>query len=86
MRVGSSRGLRQLRLLYLDGSKVTDAGVRKLQQALPNCEIDADMPTTDPSIHRFRLTPGHCLLALLAVEFLLFLSSGFAGSPRASRS
>jgi hypothetical protein len=31
------------------------------------------MSTTAPQ-GRFRLTRGHCLLALLAVEFLLFLS------------
>ena len=39
------------------------------------------MPTTDPH-HRFRLTPGHCLLALLAVEFLLFLSQWFRWLPK----
>ena len=39
------------------------------------------MPTTDPQ-HRFRLTPGHCLLALLAVEFLLFLSQWFRWLPK----
>ena len=32
--------------------------------------------------HRFRLTPGHCLLALLAVEFLLFLSQWFRWLPK----
>jgi hypothetical protein len=39
------------------------------------------MPTTDPK-RRFRLTPGHCLLALLAVEFLLFLSQWFRWLPK----
>jgi hypothetical protein len=40
-----------------------------------------DMPTTDPQ-RCFRLTPGHCLLALLAVEFLLFLSQLFRWLPK----
>jgi len=31
--------LTQLRLLYLEGTHVTDGGVAKLQRALPNCEI-----------------------------------------------
>jgi len=33
------QGLTQLRLLELTGSKVTDAGVKMLQKALPDCEI-----------------------------------------------
>jgi hypothetical protein len=33
------KGLSQLRWLFLDGTQVTDAGVKKLQQALPNCNI-----------------------------------------------
>ena len=33
-------GLTQLRRLTLEHSKVTDEGVRKLQLALPNCEIE----------------------------------------------
>jgi hypothetical protein len=32
--------------------------------------------------HRFHLTPGHCLLALLAVEFLLFLLQWFRWLPK----
>ncbi len=39
------------------------------------------MPTTNPQC-RFRLTPGHCLLAPLAVEFLLFLSQWFRWLPK----
>jgi hypothetical protein len=35
-----------------------------------------------PSFRRFHLTPGHCLLALLAVEFLLFLSQWFRWLPK----
>ncbi len=38
--------------------------------------------TTRPQPLRFRLTPGHCLLALLAVEFLLFLSQCFRWLPK----
>jgi hypothetical protein len=34
------RGLKRLQALSLYGTKVTDQGVEKLQQALPNCEID----------------------------------------------
>jgi len=33
------KGLAQLQLLRLDGTKVTDAGVANLQQALPHCDI-----------------------------------------------
>jgi hypothetical protein len=33
------RGLTQLQLLYLGGTQITDEGVKKLQEALPNCEI-----------------------------------------------
>ena len=32
-------GLIQLQYLYLKRTKVTDEGVKKLQQALPNCQI-----------------------------------------------
>ncbi len=39
------------------------------------------MPTAELQ-SRFRLTPGHCLLALLAVEFLLFLSQWFRWLPK----
>ena len=38
--------------------------------------------TTPPRLRRFHLTPGHCLLALLAVEFLLFLSQWFRWLPK----
>jgi hypothetical protein len=31
--------LAQLKILQLAGTPVTDEGVKKLQQALPNCEI-----------------------------------------------
>ena len=34
------KGLTKLEQLYLRGTKVTPAGVKKLQQALPNCRID----------------------------------------------
>ena len=34
------------------------------------------------STRHFHLTPGHCLLALLAVEFLLFLSQWFRWLPK----
>ena len=37
--------------------------------------------TTQARIRRFHLTPGHCLLALLAVELLLFLSQSFRWLP-----
>jgi hypothetical protein len=33
------KGLTQLQILDLQRTKVTDAGVAKLQQALPNCKI-----------------------------------------------
>ena len=34
------KSLRNLRLLFLTGTHVTENGVRKLQSALPNCQID----------------------------------------------
>ena len=34
-----SEGLFRLESLYIDKTAVTDAGVKKLQQALPNCKI-----------------------------------------------
>jgi len=34
------KGLTKLVLLDLEGTEVTDAGVKKLQQALPKCGID----------------------------------------------
>ncbi|MGD0899850.1 MAG: hypothetical protein ABR915_18615 [Thermoguttaceae bacterium] len=34
------KGLAKLQRLYLDGTKVTDEGVKKLQEALPNCKIE----------------------------------------------
>ena len=42
----------------------------------------ADMPATIPDTRCFHLTPGHCLLALLAVEGLLFLSQWFRWLPK----
>ena len=42
----------------------------------------ASMTATDRHTRRFHLTPGHCLLALLAVEFLLFLSQWFRWLPK----
>ena len=33
------KGLTKLQVLRLAGTKITDAGVAELQQALPNCEI-----------------------------------------------
>lgn len=41
------KGLSQLKCLLLDDTKVTDAGVKKLQQALPKCEIYWNPPTKD---------------------------------------
>ena len=35
-----------------------------------------------PRARRFHVTPGRCLLALLAVEFLLFLSQWFRWLPK----
>ena len=32
------KGMNQLRHLYLDRTKITDVGGKKLQEALPNCE------------------------------------------------
>jgi hypothetical protein len=34
--------LSQLETLWLHGTKVTDQGVQKLQQALPNCQIEIE--------------------------------------------
>jgi len=39
--------LRGLQLLELDSTKVTEEGVKKLQQALPKCQIDWKPPTRD---------------------------------------
>jgi hypothetical protein len=33
------RGLKHLKRLYLEKTKVTDAGVKDLQEALSDCEI-----------------------------------------------
>jgi hypothetical protein len=33
------KSLTQLRFLVLSGTKVSDTGVQRLQQALPQCEI-----------------------------------------------
>jgi hypothetical protein len=33
------RGLTRLRSLYLEGSRVSAEGVKRLQRALPNCRI-----------------------------------------------
>ena len=33
------KGLTNLRELYLDETKVTDAGLAAMQQTLPNCKI-----------------------------------------------
>jgi hypothetical protein len=51
-------GLSKLQNLNLSGTKVTVEGVRKLQQAIPRCQIDWDDPTaerlsvrSDPSTH-----------------------------------
>ena len=42
------RGLHRVQFLDLSDTKVTDEVVKKLQQALPNCKITADMPTAGP--------------------------------------
>ena len=41
------KGLPKLKYLTLWGTKVTDSGVKKLQQALPNCKIYWEPPTKD---------------------------------------
>ena len=41
------KGLTQLKVLELGGTKVTDEGVKKLQQAFPNCKIIWQPPTKD---------------------------------------
>ncbi len=46
--------------------------------SVPSPQPDAPRPATSC----FQLTPGHCLLALLAVEFLLFLSQWFRWLPK----
>jgi hypothetical protein len=38
--------------------------------------------TTPPRVRRFHLTPGHCLLALLVVEFLLFVVDWLRWLPK----
>jgi hypothetical protein len=38
--LGQLKGFTQLQWLYLNGTKVTDQGVKKLQHALPNCKIE----------------------------------------------
>jgi hypothetical protein len=37
--LASLKGLTQLQRLWLDGKEITDSGVKKLQQALPKCNI-----------------------------------------------
>ncbi|MEE2707362.1 MAG: hypothetical protein VX988_09940 [Planctomycetota bacterium] len=39
LRLHDLKGLTDLQSLTLLGTQVTDAGVKKLQQALPNCDI-----------------------------------------------
>ena len=36
------KGLRQLQWLSLGGTKVTEQGIKKFQQALPSCQIVLD--------------------------------------------
>jgi hypothetical protein len=38
------KGLKKLRVLNLWDTKITEEGARRLQQALPNCQIDLDGP------------------------------------------
>ncbi len=47
-------GLTQLQYLILEGCvRVTEAGVKKLQQALPNCKIEWKAPTPGERSHPF---------------------------------
>jgi len=54
-----------LEVLFLDGTKVTDAGlvhegVKELQHALPNCQIlHQPLPLTHPGDPNTKPTTGH---------------------------
>ncbi len=41
--------LTKLQSLYLQNTKVTDAGVKKLQQALPQCKVHSDFVVVEQS-------------------------------------
>lgn len=60
--------LRNLRILQLQGTKVTAAGIAKLQQALPNCSIEWDGAASSASVPT--AAPGRLvdLLALVDVK------------------
>jgi hypothetical protein len=42
--------LKNLRILFLDGTMVTEKGERELQKALPNCEVHL-IPRLPPQVN-----------------------------------
>jgi hypothetical protein len=46
--------LPKLKELWLRNTNITDAGYRSLQDALPNCQIQADVPAASQRQQLFR--------------------------------